>query len=314
MIEANGVAVCTESFGDPADVPILLVMGVGASMLWWEEGFCRMLADSGRFVIRYDHRDTGRSVTYEPGCPGYTAADLVADAVGVLDAYGVPAAHVVGVSAGGAFAQLLALGFPGQVLSLVLISTSPAMPGDRDLPASNEDFARFVTTATVDWSDDGSVIEYLVDYSRVLAGGRRPFDQAAVRELVRRDVSRARPCPRSRRRRWSSTAPPIRCSRSSTGRRWLRRSLAQHSCPWRELVTASNELTGKRSPGRSSSTPADLVPAARCLSSQHTTTALITRQRPPTRDARPSVSFAMTTRQRCGRQTAPGLPGLGHRR
>ena len=191
MIEANGVAVCTESFGDPADVPILLVMGVGGSMLWWEEGFCRMLADGGRFVIRHDHRDTGRSVAYEPGRPGYTAADLVADAVGVLDAYGVPAAHVVGVSAGGAFAQLLALGFPGQVLSLVLISTSPAMPGDRDLPASNEDFARFVTTATVDWSDDGSVIEYLVDYSRVLAGGRRPFDQAAVRELVRRDVERA---------------------------------------------------------------------------------------------------------------------------
>jgi len=191
MIEANGVAICTESFGDPADAPILLVMGVGGSMLWWEEGFCRMLADGGRFVIRYDHRDTGRSVTYEPGRPGYTAADLVADAVGVLDAYGVPAAHVVGVSAGGAFAQLLALGFPGQVLSLVRISTSPAMPGDRDLPASNEDFARFVTTATVDWSDDGSVIEYLVDYSRVLAGGRRPFDRAAVRELVRRDVERA---------------------------------------------------------------------------------------------------------------------------
>jgi pimeloyl-ACP methyl ester carboxylesterase len=192
MIEANGVAVCTESFGDPAYAPILLVMGVGASMLWWEEGFCRTLADGGRFVIRYDHRDTGRSVTYEPGCPGYTAADLVADAVGVLDAYGVPAAHVVGVSAGGAFAQLLALGFPGRVLSLVLISTSPAMPGDRDLPASNEDFARFVTTATVDWSDDGSVIEYLVDYARVLAGGRRPFEEAAARELIRRDVERAR--------------------------------------------------------------------------------------------------------------------------
>ena len=191
MIEVSGVELCTEAFGDPADPPILLAMGIGASMLWWEEGFCRMLADSGRFVIRYDHRDTGRSVTYEPGRPGYTAADLVADAVGVLDAYGVPAAHVVGVSAGGAFAQLLALGFPGQVLSLVLISTSPAMPGDRDLPASNEDFARFVTTATVDWSDDGSVIEYLVDYSRVLAGGRRPFDRAAVRELVRRDVERA---------------------------------------------------------------------------------------------------------------------------
>ena len=142
-------------------------------------------------MIRYDHRDTGRSVTYEPGRPGYTGADLVGDAARVLDAYSIPAAHVVGVSAGGAFAQLLALDFPGRVLSLVLISTSPATPGDRDLPAATEDFARFVTTATVDWSDAGSVIEYLVEYSRVLAGGRRPFAEATVRELVRRDLERA---------------------------------------------------------------------------------------------------------------------------
>ena len=124
MIEANGVELCTEPFGEPADPPILLVMGIGASMLWWEEGFCRMLAGSRRFVIRYDHRDTGRSVTYEPGRPAYTGADLVSDAAGVLDAYGLPAAHVVGVSAGGAFAQLLALDFADRVLSLVLISTT----------------------------------------------------------------------------------------------------------------------------------------------------------------------------------------------
>src|SRR5919198_2275769 len=109
MVEANGIELCTEPFGDPAHAPILLIMGIGASMLWWEESFCRMLADGGRFVIRYDHRDTGRSTTYPPGCPEYTGADLVVDAVGVLDAYGIPAAHVVGVSAGGAFAQLLAL-------------------------------------------------------------------------------------------------------------------------------------------------------------------------------------------------------------
>src|SRR5436189_2061284 len=163
MIEANGVGICTESFGDPANAPIRLVMGVGGSMLWWEEGFCRMLSEGGRFLIRYDHRDTGRSVTYDVGSPEYTGGDLVADAVGVLDAYGVPAAHVVGVSAGGAFAQLLALDFPGRVLSLVLISTSPATPGDRNLPASTDRFARFVTTATVDWSDTGSVVGYLVE-------------------------------------------------------------------------------------------------------------------------------------------------------
>ena len=192
MIEANGVELCTESFGDPADPPVLLVMGIGGSMLWWEEGFCRMLAGGGRFVIRYDHRDTGRSVTYEPGCPGYTGADLVGDAAGVLDAYGVSAAHVVGVSAGGAFAQLLALEFAERVRSLVLISTSPATPGDRGLPPPTEAFGQFVSTAEVDWSERESVIEYLVAYSRLLAGGRRPFDEAAIRELVRRDVERAR--------------------------------------------------------------------------------------------------------------------------
>jgi pimeloyl-ACP methyl ester carboxylesterase len=192
MIEANGVELCTEPFGDPADPPILLVMGIGGSMLWWEEDFCRLLADGQRFVIRYDHRDTGRSVTYEPGHPGYTGSDLVADAAGVLDAYGIPAAHVVGVSAGGAFAQLLALDFADRVLSLGLISTSRALPGDRRLPPPTEEFARFITTATVDWADAESVIEYLLGYSRVLAGGQRAFDETAARELARRDIERAR--------------------------------------------------------------------------------------------------------------------------
>jgi pimeloyl-ACP methyl ester carboxylesterase len=192
MIEANNVELCTESFGDPADPPILLIMGVGASMLWWEDGFCRMLAGGGRFVIRYDHRDTGRSVTYEPGRPCYTGANLVADAAGVLDAYGLAAANIVGVSAGGAFAQLLAIDFPERALSLVLISTSPATHSDRELPPPVEAFGRFVSTMEVDWSDRESVLEYLVGYSRMLAGGQRPFDEQAMRDLVRRDLERAR--------------------------------------------------------------------------------------------------------------------------
>jgi len=195
MIEANDVELCTEPFGDAGDPPILLVMGVGASMLGWEEGFCRRLADGRRFVIRYDHRDTGRSVTYEPGRPGYTSGDLVADAAAVLDAYEVPAAHVVGVSAGGAFAQLLGLDFADRVRSLVLISTSPAVPGERELPQPSEEFGRFVTTASMDWRDSAAAIEYVVDYSRLLAGGRRPFDDAAARDLARRDVERARDFP-----------------------------------------------------------------------------------------------------------------------
>jgi pimeloyl-ACP methyl ester carboxylesterase len=191
LVEANGVKLCTESFGDPSDPPILLVMGIGASMLWWEEGLCRMLADSGRFVLRYDHRDTGRSVTYDPGRPGYTGADLIADAVGVLDAYNIAVAHVVGLSAGGAFAQLLALDFPARVRSLTLISTSPATPGERGLPAATDRYRHFLATVDVDWSDSASVIEYLVAYWRILGGGERPFDETAARKLIRRDIQRA---------------------------------------------------------------------------------------------------------------------------
>jgi pimeloyl-ACP methyl ester carboxylesterase len=192
MIQVNGVELCAESFGDPAARPILLVRGVGASMLWWDEGLCRTLAGAGRFVIRYDHRDTGRSVTYEPGHPGYTSADLMADAAGVLDAYDLRSADVVGVSAGGAFAQLLALEFPDRVRSLVLISTSAATPGDRELPTPTDQFGRFVSTANVDWADRDSVVDYLVGYSRMLAGDQRPFDEAQTRDGVRRDVERAR--------------------------------------------------------------------------------------------------------------------------
>jgi pimeloyl-ACP methyl ester carboxylesterase len=192
MIEAKGVELCTEAFGDPADPPILLIMGIGASMLWWEEGFCRMLADAGRFVIRYDHRDTGRSVSYEPGRPEYTGADLTADAAGVLDGFGISAAHLVGVSAGGGIAQEVALDSADRVLSLTLISTSPATRGDRDLPPPTLAFSRFVAAAEADWSNPDSVIDYLVAYWRILAGGERAVDDGRLRKLVRRDVERAR--------------------------------------------------------------------------------------------------------------------------
>jgi pimeloyl-ACP methyl ester carboxylesterase len=92
-------------------------------MLWWEEGFCRMLADRGRFVIRYNHRDTGRSVTYPPEAPEYTGSDLDDDALGVLDAFGLAAAHLVGISMGGGIRQSLAIRHPERVASLTLIST-----------------------------------------------------------------------------------------------------------------------------------------------------------------------------------------------
>src|SRR5215211_4951409 len=204
MIEANGVELCAEAFGDRADPPILLIMGIGASMLWWEEGFCELLADAGRFVIRYDHRDTGRSVSYEPGRPEYTGADLTADAAGVLDGFGISAAHLVGVSAGGGIAQEVALDSADRVLSLTLISTSPVTPGDRDLPPPTAEFSRFVATAEVDWSNPDSVIDYLVDYSRILAGVERARDFAAVQNHDLMSQGEGSPKPLS-----SITAPTL---------------------------------------------------------------------------------------------------------
>lgn len=191
MIEANDATLCTEAAGDPGDPPILLMMGMSASMLWWEEAFCRRLADAGRFVIRYDHRDTGRSRTYKPGHPEYTVSDLVADAVAVLDGYDIAAAHIVGMSMGGGLAQLLALDSPDRVVSLVLISTSPAVPGERDLPGIDASVGRFLATAQVDWADEASMRDYLVDYWRVLWGAERTFDEGHILDLVQRDVERA---------------------------------------------------------------------------------------------------------------------------
>src|SRR4051795_5431296 len=151
-IEADGVCICAEAFGEPADPPVLLVMGMGASMLWWDDGFCAALAAGGRFVVRYDHRDTGRSSTYPPGRPPYGGDDLVADAARVLDGYGIARAHVVGLSMGGALAQLLALDFADRVASLVLMSTSPAGPAD-DLPSAADAYLALLRDARVDWSD-----------------------------------------------------------------------------------------------------------------------------------------------------------------
>lgn len=105
IMDVNGVDLCVDTTGDPADPAILLISGMGGSMDWWEEEFCQRLAAGGRFVIRYDHRDTGRSVSYPAGAPGYTGADLAADVVGVLEALGRRSAHLTGISMGGALAS-----------------------------------------------------------------------------------------------------------------------------------------------------------------------------------------------------------------
>ncbi len=115
----------------------------------------------------------------------------MADAATVLDGYDIAAAHMVGMSMGGGLAQLLVLDSPDRVLSLVLMSTSPAVPGERDLPRSDASLGRFLATAEVDWADEASVRDYLVDYWRVLWGAERTFDETHILDLVQRDVERA---------------------------------------------------------------------------------------------------------------------------
>jgi pimeloyl-ACP methyl ester carboxylesterase len=185
----NGVDLCVETFGEPADPAILLIMGAGASMDWWEDDFCARLAAGPRYVIRYDHRDTGQSVSYPPGAPGYTGDDLVADAVGVLDALDVRRAHVVGQSMGGALAQVMALDHRDRVASLTLISTSPS-GSDADLPGMTDEARAAFAMAEPDWSDRAAVTDYLVHLARVSAGRSRPFDEAAFRDVAGRAFER----------------------------------------------------------------------------------------------------------------------------
>src|SRR4051794_16299799 len=125
MMPVNGIEVCVETFGEPDDPAVLLIAGGASSMDWWEDEFCRRLAAGGRFVIRYDHRDTGRSTSFPAGAPPYSGSDLAQDALGVLDALGVHRAHVVGLSMGGGLAQRIAVESPHRLLSLTLMSTSP---------------------------------------------------------------------------------------------------------------------------------------------------------------------------------------------
>jgi pimeloyl-ACP methyl ester carboxylesterase len=167
-------------------------MGVMASMLWWPDEFCERLAGAGRFVIRYDNRDTGRSSGYERGTAAYTIDDMAGDAVAVLDEHGVERAHVVGMSMGGFIAQLVALAYPERVASVTAISTTVVGEENPDLPGSTAKYTRHAAAFDeLDWSDTQAVADLIVEDARQLAGTRHPFDEAATRNLVTRDLERA---------------------------------------------------------------------------------------------------------------------------
>ncbi|MFJ6701013.1 alpha/beta fold hydrolase [Streptomyces sp. NPDC091272] len=145
VVVSSEVSIAYESFGDPGDPPVLLVMGFGAQMLGWHEDFCRALADRGRYVIRYDNRDCGLSTKFDehPVDTGtfiatvssgdlpaalamvpYRLRDMADDGLGLLTALGIERAHVVGTSMGAMIAQTMAIASPERVLTLTSMMSS----------------------------------------------------------------------------------------------------------------------------------------------------------------------------------------------
>jgi len=190
-IVANEISLHCEAVGDRADPAVLLIMGAMSSAVWWPEDFCRELADRGRYVIRYDHRDTGRSTSYPPGRASYTVEDLADDAVGVLEGYELERAHVVGMSLGGYLSQLIALKHPSRVLTLTLIASERLAMADPDLPSIDPSIIDYhASAAELDWWDRDSVVAHQVGAWRINSGSAHPFDEPAIRAMAEADFDR----------------------------------------------------------------------------------------------------------------------------
>lgn len=202
LLRVGDVELCVDTAGSPTDIPLLLI---GTTVATWDDGLVERL--TGRFVVRYDLRDTGRSTTVAPDSPGYTLRDLVTDAVGVLDGLGLARAHVAGIATGGFIAQLLALEHPSRVASLVLVGTRPVAPGpvDDDLPGhAPAIMAHFGSAAPVDWTDRASILAGAVAAARVFSGSPR-FDAAEARLQAAAVLDRSGPHPASARNGLLST-------------------------------------------------------------------------------------------------------------
>ena len=214
-ITANGIQIEYDTFGAPSAPPILLIMGLGAQMIAWHEGFCELLAAKGHYVIRFDNRDVGLSTKFEAaGVPNimqmradaaegkpiqapYLLSDMAADAAGLLDALKIDAAHIVGASLGGMVAQQFVIDHPQRTLTLTSIMSTTGNP---ELPAPKpEAIARLLTPAPMDREGNiayrlatakiiGSLPE-LIDEAFVLANAARAYDRAfypagTVRQMV----------------------------------------------------------------------------------------------------------------------------------
>jgi pimeloyl-ACP methyl ester carboxylesterase len=138
LATVGGLRICYQTFGRPSDPPLLLIMGLGAQMIVWDDDFCLALAARGFWVVRFDNRDVGKSSRIDwtpPAAAGeaivapYLLHDMAGDAVGLMDALNIASAHIVGASMGGMIAQELAIHWPARVRSLTSIMSTTGDPG-----------------------------------------------------------------------------------------------------------------------------------------------------------------------------------------
>ena len=185
------IEIAYEDFGDVDAPPVLLIMGAGAQMLNWHEGFCTELVSRGLRPIRFDNRDVGLS-THFPGAPmpdfqaafsgnmssvSYTLSDMAADTVGLLDVLGLKSAHIVGASMGGFIGQMIAIEYPDRIRSLTSIMSTTGNPAVGQ-PAP--DTMRLLGGATP--STRQEVMEQAVKNTRVVGSPGYPLDEDEVRQ------------------------------------------------------------------------------------------------------------------------------------
>jgi pimeloyl-ACP methyl ester carboxylesterase len=206
IAQANGVEIAYETFGDPEDPPLLLVMGLASQMILWDEPLCEMFVSRGFRVIRFDNRDVGHSTHIKGGPkpkvlramagitrnPHYTLEDMADDSFGLLDDLGIEAAHVVGASMGGMIAQTMAIRRPERVLSLasVMSTTGNRRAGIPRLRA----FTVLLRRAP---RDRDSYVEYVARIFKIIGSPGFDRDEQWIRKLAGesydRGVDRAGP-------------------------------------------------------------------------------------------------------------------------
>ncbi|GAA2585252.1 alpha/beta fold hydrolase [Dactylosporangium fulvum] len=207
FVSSGRLRLWTERFGDPGKPAVLLIMGTSTQGIGWPEELLEALVDSGRQVIRFDHRDTGRSDCVDFTTDPYALADMAADAAAVLDGHGVAAAHIVGTSLGAAIGQWLAVHRAPRVRTLTAIATSPmghnpgpawarAMAGEpavaAELPPPTASFVNHVlVSARAPRTTQQERLDADVQTWRMLNGDVLPFDEAAARSFVERCYARA---------------------------------------------------------------------------------------------------------------------------